>query len=64
MNLKKKMKLQPYHKNPDYIEYLEKCKDICHRIYIAQNIALREDIILQQLKEIDKLMANNNGHKD
>lgn len=53
------MKLKPYHKNIDYIDYLEKCHDICNKIYMARNITLREDRIIEALKEIDKLP----GHK-
>lgn len=52
------MEIKPYHSNPDYLEYLEKCREICNKIYIARNISLREECILKQLKEIDKLPAH------
>lgn len=55
----KKFKLQPYHKNPDYIEYLEECKSICNRIYTARNVTVSEKAIIEELKKIDKLP----GHK-
>lgn len=54
-----KLKLQPYHRNPDYLEYLEKCKDICNKIYMYRNITLNEAGIIKELKKIDKL----NNHK-
>ena len=59
-----KFKLYPYHSNSDYIEHLEKCQEICQKIYICRNISLNKAGIIEQLKEIDKLMADNNGHKD
>lgn len=47
------------HFNPDYLDYLEQCRAICNRIYIARNISLNEKAILEELKKIDKL----NNHK-
>ena len=54
---------RPSHKNPDYLEYLEECHSICNKIYIARNITLREDRIIEALKEIDKLQ-NHKCWKD
>ena len=56
-------KLATYHKNPDYIEYLEECHKICNQIYMARNITLREDKIIEALKEIDNLQ-NHKCWKD
>ncbi len=55
--------LQPYHTNPDYIDYLEQCRAICNRIYICRNISLNEAGIIEELKKIDKLQ-NHKCFKD
>lgn len=57
------MKLQLYHKNPKYINYLEQCRAICNRIYICRNISLNEVGIIKELKKIDKLQ-NHQCFKD
>jgi len=49
----------PIYKNPDYLDYLDKCRRICNKIYIARNISLDDAAIIDQLKQIDKL----NSHK-
>lgn len=40
-------------------EQLQILRDICGRIYIARNIALRQDVILNELSKIDKLFRDN-----
>ena len=42
----------------DYLDLYKKCHDICAKIYIARNITLDERVIINQLKEIDKLLAD------
>jgi len=58
MKKNNKTTIRPYHSNPKYIDYLEKCREICNKIYMARNITLREDIIIEALKEIDKLQSH------
>lgn len=41
---------------------LEVLKEICNRIYIARNITLNNDSILEQLKMIDKLFRTTNDN--
>lgn len=45
-----------------YREISAKCYDICSKIYIARNISLSEAQIIEQLKEIDKLMREPNSN--
>lgn len=45
-------------------EKYEKASEICNKIYIARNISMSQEKIIEQLKEIDKLFCDNNGHKD
>lgn len=51
-----------YTKPQSYREVAAKCYDICGKIYIARNISLSEDSILEQLKEIDKLLRERNSN--
>jgi len=44
---------QPYHDNPEYLEFLENCHSICSQIYIYRNIIPDEAKIIEQLKRID-----------
>lgn len=54
---------KPRHVRPQsYREISAKCYDICSKIYIARNIALSESEILNQLKEIDKLLKEDNSN--
>ena len=53
-----KFKVQKYHSNPDYLEYLEECHRICNRIYVCRNISLNEKGIMEELEKIDKLPAH------
>lgn len=51
----------PKHVRPQsYREISAKCYDICSKIYVARNITLSESEILNQLKEIDKLLREKN----
>lgn len=49
-------------KPPSYREVASKCYEICSKIYIARNISLSESEILNQLKEIDKLLREHNSN--
>lgn len=51
-----------YYQYEGYLEYLENCKDICERIFMARNISMNESKIIEQLKRIDKLCASESGH--
>ena len=56
------LKSEKHVKPPSYREIAAKCYDICGKIYIARNITLSEDGILEQLKEIDKLLRECNSN--
>ena len=43
-------------------EQLEILVDICSIIYIARNISLRQDIIIQQLERIDTLFRDKQNY--
>jgi hypothetical protein len=51
-----------YVKPQSYREIAAKCYDICGKIYIARNISLSESEIINQLKEIDKLLRECNSN--
>ncbi len=53
---------QVYIKDRDYCKLLLDCKDICNQIYIARNISMNNDSILDSLKKIDALMRENNSY--
>ena len=53
---------QLYIKDPEYCELLLNCKDICNQIYIARNISLNQDSILDALKKIDILMRDKESN--
>jgi len=53
---------QVYIKDRDYCKLLLDCKDICNQIYIARNISMNNDSILDSLKKIDTLMRENNSY--
>lgn len=53
-----KFELKPYHSSPKYIKFLEECHSICNSIYIHRNITLNELKIIEELKKIDKLLAD------
>jgi hypothetical protein len=53
-----KFKSQPYHKNLEYLSFLEDCHSICNRIYMCRNITLDKKGIIKQLKKIDKLPSH------
>lgn len=56
------LKSEKHIKPPSYREIAAKCYDICGKIYIARNISLSEESILEQLKEIDKLLRECNSN--
>lgn len=37
-------------------------KDICNRIFIARNISMSQDCIIDNLEKIDKLFRTRDGH--
>lgn len=39
----------------DSLQQLMTLKEICNKIYIARNISLNHESVLEQLKKIDKL---------
>lgn len=45
------------------LEQLLTLKEICNKIYIARNISLSHESVLEQLKEIDKLFRDNEAEK-
>lgn len=49
-------------KPQSYREIAAKCYEICGKIYIARNISLSEPDIKAQLKEIDKLLREDNNN--
>ena len=49
---------QVYIKDRDYCKLLLDCKDICNQIYIARNISMDNDSVLDSLKKIDTLMRD------
>ena len=51
-----------YIKPLSYREIAAKCYDICGKIYIARNITSSENEIIEQLKEIDKLLRECNSN--
>ena len=53
---------QLYIQDPEYCELLLNCKDICNQIYIARNISLSQDSILDALKKIDILMRDKESN--
>ena len=53
---------QLYIQDPEYCELLLNCKDICNQIYIARNISLNQDSILDALKKIDILMRDKESN--
>lgn len=53
---------QVYIKDRDYCKLLLDCRDICNQIYIARNISMNNDSILDSLKKIDALMRENNSY--
>ena len=46
----------------DSLTQLTILKDICNRIYIARNIAMSQDSIVDNLEKLDKLFRTNDGH--
>ena len=44
------------------LEQLIALKEICNRIYIARNISLNHECVLEQLKEIDTLFKDDENH--
>jgi len=61
MNHPKKEDLK-YITKYDTLGQLMILKDICHKIYIARNITLNADTILEQMKSIDILFRNNENY--
>lgn len=53
--------LQPIHEYTDSEGYLV-MKTILNKIYIARNITLNESAIIEQLKNIDRLMKTVDDH--
>ena len=45
------------------LDQLLTLKEICNKIYIARNISLSHESVLEQLKEIDKLFRDNEAEK-
>lgn len=57
------LKTKTKHIKPlSYREIAAKCYDICGKIYIARNITSSENEIIEQLKEIDKLLRECNSN--
>jgi len=46
----------------DSLTQLTILKDICNRIYIARNISMSQDSIVDNLEKLDKLFRTNDGH--
>lgn len=46
----------------DSLQQLMTLKEICNKIYIARNISLNHESVLEQLKEIDKLFREDENH--
>lgn len=44
----------------DAADQLAILTDICHSIYIARNITLSSDVILDNLKKLDRLFRDEN----
>ena len=51
-----------YYKDKEYQDLLEKCHDICNRIYINRNISLNESEIIKCLNEIDVLLREKSDY--
>jgi hypothetical protein len=43
-------------------EQLAILKDICNKIYIARNISMSPDTIIENLEEIDRLFRDNENY--
>jgi hypothetical protein len=52
------MKINKY----DCLDQLLILKEICNKIYIARNISLDNDGVIEQLKEIDELFKENENY--
>jgi len=46
----------------DSLQQLMTLKEICNKIYIARNISLNHESVLEQLEEIDKLFKEDENH--
>jgi hypothetical protein len=44
------------------LEQLIILKDICHRIYIARNISMNQESILESMNKIDKLFVDKSNY--
>ena len=53
---------QLYIADPQYCQLLLDCRDICNQIYIARNISLNEESILDALKKIDTIMRDKESN--
>lgn len=47
----------------DSMTQLSILKDVCNRLYIARNIALSHDSIVDNLEKIDKLFKDDENYK-
>lgn len=43
-------------------EQLAILKNICYQIYIARNITMSPDVIIEELEEIDRLFRDNENY--
>lgn len=56
-----KVDLKHIHKY-DSMTQLSILKDICNRLYIARNIAMSQDFVVDNLEKIDKLFKDDKNY--